>query len=131
MEAADSSAQVLIVGAGPVGQLAALLLSYHGIGSMLIDRRLTTLSAPKAHAINARTLEICDSIGVSAERLRELGANANEGGEVRFVGTLTGTEFGCLPYERQDEDWNSQQYGCRQPHQRFGVGSIQPHQYPR
>jgi 2-polyprenyl-6-methoxyphenol hydroxylase-like FAD-dependent oxidoreductase len=103
VEAVDSSAQVLIVGAGPVGQLAALLLSYHGIGSMLIDKRLTTLSAPKAHAINARTLEICDSIGVSAERLRELGANANDGGEVRFMGTLTGPEFGCLPYERQDE----------------------------
>ena len=26
-----------------------------------------------------------------------------EGGDVRFVGTLTGTEFGSLPYERQDE----------------------------
>ncbi len=99
----ESSAQVLIVGAGPVGQLAALLLSYHGIGSTLIDKRLTALSAPKAHAINARTLEICDSIGVSAERLRQLGASANEGGAVRFMGMLTGTEFGCLPYERQDE----------------------------
>jgi len=95
--------QVLIVGAGPVGQLAALLLSRHGIDSVLIDKRKATLSAPKAHAINARTLEICDSIGVSAARLRQLGASANEGGEVRFVGTLTGSEFGCLPYERQDE----------------------------
>lgn len=103
MEADNNSAQVLIVGAGPVGQLAALLLSHHQIDSMLIDKRLATLSAPKAHAINARTLEICDSIGVGAERLRELGANANEGGEVRFVATLTGTEFGVLPYERQDE----------------------------
>ena len=95
--------QVLIVGAGPVGQLAALLLSRHGIDSVLIDKHKATLSAPKAHAINARTLEICDSIGVSAARLRQLGASANEGGEVRFVGTLTGSEFGCLPYERQDE----------------------------
>ncbi len=100
---ADNAARVLIVGAGPVGQLAALLLAQHGFGSVLIDKRTKTLSAPKAHAINARTLEICDSIGVSAERLRQLGASANEGGEVRFVGTLTGTEFGCLPYERQDE----------------------------
>ncbi|MEK9870001.1 MAG: FAD-dependent monooxygenase [Gammaproteobacteria bacterium] len=103
MNDSSDSPRVLIVGAGPVGQLAALLLAHHGVGSMLIDKRMTTLSAPKAHAINARTLEICDSIGVSATRLRELGASANEGGEVRFVGTLTGTEFGCLPYERQDE----------------------------
>ncbi len=104
MESDQSSARVLIVGAGPVGQLAALLLSYHGIGSVLIDKRVKSLSAPKAHAINGRTLEICESIGVRAKRLRELGASANEGGEVRFVGTLTGPEFGCLPYERQDED---------------------------
>ena len=32
-----------------------------------------------------------------------MGASANEGGEVRFVGTLTGPEFGVLPYERQDD----------------------------
>ena len=97
MELAHSSARVLIVGAGPVGQLAALLLSYHGIDSMLIDKRMKTLSAPKAHAVNARTLEICESIGVSAEHLRSLGADAKEGGKVRFVGTLTGQEFGRLP----------------------------------
>ncbi len=97
------SPQVLIVGAGPVGQLAALLLSCHGVPSMLVDKRQTTLTAPKAHAVNARTLEICESIGVSATRLRALGAAANDGGHVRFVGTLTGPEFGCLPYERQDD----------------------------
>jgi 2-polyprenyl-6-methoxyphenol hydroxylase-like FAD-dependent oxidoreductase len=93
---------VLIVGAGPVGQLAALLLSYHGIPSLLVDKRLALLTAPKAHAVNPRTLEICDSIGVSAERLRLLGADANDAGDVRFVGTLSGPEFGSLPYERQD-----------------------------
>ena len=103
MNTTHSSPRVLIVGAGPVGQLAALLLSHHSVPSMLIDKRRTTLTAPKAHAVNARTLEICDSIGISAERLRALGSSANEGGEVRFVGTLTGPEFGCLPYERQDE----------------------------
>lgn len=104
MKTVELSPKVLIVGAGPVGQLAALLLSDSGISSMLIDKHLAAQSAPKAHAINARTLEICDSIGVSAARLRELGASANEGGDVWFVGTLAGPEFGCLPYERQDED---------------------------
>jgi len=94
---------VLIVGAGPVGQLAALMLADHGIPVKLVDKRRTTLSAPKAHAVNPRTLEICESLGVSATHLRELGASANDGGEVRFVGTLTGPEFGVLPYERQDE----------------------------
>jgi len=59
--------------------------------------------APKAHAVNPRTLEICESIGVSADGIRALGANANDAGYVRFVGTLCGMEFGSLPYERQDE----------------------------
>lgn len=99
----ESEQKVLIVGAGPVGQMAALMFAQQGISSRLIDRRAMMLTAPKAHAVNARTLEICESVGVSAKRLRALGAAANEGGEVRFVSTLTGTEFGCLPYERQDE----------------------------
>jgi 2-polyprenyl-6-methoxyphenol hydroxylase-like FAD-dependent oxidoreductase len=86
-----------------VGQLAALMLSQHGISPMLIDKRLATLTAPKAHAVNARTLEICESLGVSAEKLRDIGASANDGGHVRFMGTLTGVEFGALPYERQDD----------------------------
>lgn len=96
-------APVLIVGAGPVGQLAALLLSHHNVRTHLIDRRETRLLAPKAHAVNPRTLEICDALGVSAEALRRKGAQANDAGHVRFVGTLTGPEFGALPYERQDD----------------------------
>ena len=95
---------VLIVGAGPVGQLAALLLSRHGIASRLVDRRREPSTAPKAHAVNPRTLEICDSVGVPAARLRAAGASANDAGWVRFVGTLAGPEFGVLPYERQDDD---------------------------
>ncbi len=94
---------VLIAGAGPVGQIAALLLARTGIASRLIDRRLEPLLAPKAHAVNPRTLEICESVGVAAEALRAAGASANDGGHVRFVGTLTGPEFGSLPYERQDD----------------------------
>lgn len=95
--------RILIVGAGPVGQLAALLLARQGIASLLIDRRSSAASAPKAHAVNPRTLEICDSVGVSAEALRAQGASANDAGFVRFVGTLSGPEFGVLPYERQDD----------------------------
>jgi 2,4-dichlorophenol 6-monooxygenase len=94
---------VLVVGAGPVGCLAALLLARQGIASRLVDRRPRPASAPKAHAVNPRTLEICESAGVSAAALRRAGANANDAGFVRFMGTLAGPEFGALPYERQDD----------------------------
>ncbi|MEP2828797.1 FAD-dependent monooxygenase [Parvibaculum sp.] len=94
---------VLVVGAGPVGCLAALLLARQGIVSHLVDRRPLPSSAPRAHAVNPRTLEICESIGVSAAALRRAGASANDAGFVRFMGTLSGPEFGSLPYERQDD----------------------------
>jgi len=96
--------QVLIVGAGPVGQMAALLLARQGVQSIIVDRRETRLTAPKAHAVNSRTLEICESVGVSAEKIRSTGAPADEAGWVRFASTLTGTHFGHLPYERQQDD---------------------------
>lgn len=98
-----SRVPVLIAGAGPVGQLAALLLARQGIASRLIDRRRAPLTAPRAHAVNPRTLEICASVGVPAEALRRQGASANDAGWVRFADTLTGPEFGALPYERQDD----------------------------
>ncbi|MGV8995800.1 MAG: FAD-dependent monooxygenase [Parvibaculaceae bacterium] len=95
--------RVLIVGAGPVGLVAALSLAKAGVPSLLIDRHETPVSAPKAHAVNPRTLEICDALGVSAASLRETGASANDAGHVRFMGRLSGPEFGALPYERQDD----------------------------
>jgi len=96
--------QVLIVGAGPVGQMAAILLARQGVQSIIVDRRETRLTAPKAHAVNSRTLEICEAAGVSAEKIRSTGAPADEAGWVQFVSRLTGTKFGHLPYERQQED---------------------------
>ncbi|MDV7244338.1 MULTISPECIES: FAD-dependent monooxygenase [Rhodococcus] len=51
-------APVVIVGAGPAGATAALLLAARGIPSVVIERRTTPLFHPAAHVINARTLEI-------------------------------------------------------------------------
>ena len=95
---------VLVVGAGPVGQLTALALARHGIRSLLVDRRTERSLAPRAHAVNPRTLEICDRLGVPGETLRSIGAPPAAAGWVRFTTSLTGTEFGHLPYERQQDD---------------------------
>ena len=56
--------QVLIVGAGPAGMVCALSLAQAGIRCVLVDKRLERLAAPKAHAVNPRTLEICERLGV-------------------------------------------------------------------
>ncbi|MEM9743250.1 MAG: FAD-dependent monooxygenase [Pseudomonadota bacterium] len=95
---------VLIIGAGPVGLLAALSLARNGVACVLADKRVERSAAPRAHAVNARTLEICDRLGLSALRVRSQGARADHAGWVRFRQSLTGAEFGHLPYERQQDD---------------------------
>jgi putative polyketide hydroxylase len=55
---------VLIVGAGPVGLSASILLSRLGIGSRLVERRKSTSIHPKARNINMRTMEIFRQCGV-------------------------------------------------------------------
>jgi 2-polyprenyl-6-methoxyphenol hydroxylase-like FAD-dependent oxidoreductase len=59
-----NSVPVLIVGAGPVGLTASILLSRLGIASRLVERRRSTSIHPKARNINMRTMEIFRQCGV-------------------------------------------------------------------
>ena len=93
----------LVVGAGPVGLMTAILLARQGLRSIVIERFKTRHGAPKAHALNPRTLEICRSAGFDMEALKSGATPAADGGWVRFVTTLAGEEIGVMPYERQDE----------------------------
>jgi putative polyketide hydroxylase len=44
---------VLIVGAGPVGMMSALLLARQGVRSVLIERRKELTAHPKGRGFNA------------------------------------------------------------------------------
>ncbi len=55
---------VLIVGGGPVGLCAAILLSHHGIPSLLVERHDATARYPKARFVNARSMEIFRQCGL-------------------------------------------------------------------
>ena len=55
---------VLISGGGPVGLTASLLLSRHGVRSLLVERHPGTALTPKARGINARTMEIFRQYGI-------------------------------------------------------------------
>jgi 2-polyprenyl-6-methoxyphenol hydroxylase-like FAD-dependent oxidoreductase len=89
---------VLVVGGGPVGLVMALLLAQHGRRSIVFERRPPReSSAPKAHVLNPRSLEICRALGVDVTAMRRMAPHADHANCARFMTTLTGTEFGRLP----------------------------------
>lgn len=94
---------VLVVGAGPVGLTASLLLSRHGIRHLIVDRRDGPHRAPQAHVVNPRTLEVFRQLGLDVARLRRLATPREDGGHVSWSTTLAGEELGRMPYERQDD----------------------------
>jgi 2-polyprenyl-6-methoxyphenol hydroxylase-like FAD-dependent oxidoreductase len=102
-DAPSGSAPVLVVGGGPVGMLTALLLARRGVPSLLVDRYATRLEAPKAHVINPRSLEVLRAAGLDIHELREMAAPPEDDHCVRYLTSLTGAEFGRLPFEPQDE----------------------------
>ena len=57
--------EVLVVGAGPVGLVAALFLQHYGVRVQIIDKRERTTQLSYALAIHPRTLRILDEIGLS------------------------------------------------------------------
>jgi 2-polyprenyl-6-methoxyphenol hydroxylase-like FAD-dependent oxidoreductase len=66
METAD---RPLIVGAGPVGLAAALFLAEKGIGTRLVDMNHQPSRQSKALAVNPRTLEILEAVGLTQRML--------------------------------------------------------------
>jgi 2,4-dichlorophenol 6-monooxygenase len=96
---------VMIAGGGPVGLTMALLLASQGIMSTIVERRPPRASsAPKAHVVNPRSLEIFRSIGIDLEALRRTGASRRDAEVSRFMTRLAGTELGHLPLDVPDQD---------------------------
>ena len=72
---------VLIVGAGPVGLSAAILLARLGVRSLLVERHPSTTDHPKSRAVLTRTMEVLRPWGVE-EAFR---AQALPSGSFRFI----------------------------------------------
>jgi putative polyketide hydroxylase len=91
---------VLIVGAGPVGLSAAILLARLGIRSLVIERHPSTTDHPKARGFFTRTMEILRPWDVEVQ----IRANALPSGAFRFiwVDSLAGREIGRVEPQRRD-----------------------------
>jgi 2,4-dichlorophenol 6-monooxygenase len=94
---------VLIVGAGPVGLMSALLLRRLGADALVLERRDGAKRAPAAHVVNARTLEICRQVGVDMDAIARAAKSPADAGATYWVTKLGGEVLGRLPFERQDE----------------------------
>lgn len=98
--AASAAGPVLIVGGGPVGLMMAILLARQGQTSIVFEKKLPReSSAPKAHVLNPRSLEICRAMGIDVDAMREISGHTDIGNCARFMSTLNGSEFGRLSFE--------------------------------
>jgi putative polyketide hydroxylase len=83
---------VLISGGGPVGLTASLLLSRHGVRSLLVERHPSTALTPKARGINARTMEVFRQCGIDAA-VRAAGLQEGRLGLIVWTESLAGEEI--------------------------------------
>ncbi|HIF09569.1 MAG TPA: hypothetical protein EYQ81_06790, partial [Sneathiellales bacterium] len=84
---------VLIVGGGPVGLSMSVMLSRHGISSMLVEKSSSTTYHPRARSINTRTLEIFRQWGIEKD-LRAVSLPPAWSKEMIYTTNLSGPEIG-------------------------------------
>src|SRR5215475_1646719 len=63
---ANTETDVLIIGAGPTGLVLALWLTHLGVRVRIIDKMAQPGTTSRALAVQARTLELYDQIGLGS-----------------------------------------------------------------
>lgn len=86
---------ILISGAGPAGLVSALLLARLGIHCIIIERNAKTDEHPKAHELNARSVEILREIRITEEDLNQEASPLEDGSRILFCRTIK-EEFGRI-----------------------------------
>jgi 2-polyprenyl-6-methoxyphenol hydroxylase-like FAD-dependent oxidoreductase len=96
-------AQVLIVGAGPVGLTLAMDLAWRGIDVIVAERRRAGESpSVKCSQISARSMEVFRRLGI-ATKLREAGLPKDYPNDVVSCTRVTGIELSRVPIPSRAE----------------------------
>jgi len=100
-------ADVIIVGAGPVGLTAAIDLNARGISAIVLESR-AFLEPPsvKCNHVSARTMERFRRLGVAA-KVRNAGLPADYPQDISFRTVLTGTELGRIRIPARKDRYTS------------------------
>jgi 2-polyprenyl-6-methoxyphenol hydroxylase-like FAD-dependent oxidoreductase len=89
----ENEADVLIVGAGPVGLTLAIDLAWRGIDVTVVETRARAEPPePKCNHVAARTMEIFRRLGV-AGKVRDAGLPADYPHDISYRTTFTGQEL--------------------------------------
>jgi 2,4-dichlorophenol 6-monooxygenase len=86
---------VLVVGSGPAGGAAALLLSTYGVANMMVTKYGRLADTPRAHITNQRTMEVLRDAGVEDQVIAQATPQHLMGDTV-FCSSLAGEELGRL-----------------------------------
>ncbi len=86
-------APVLIVGGGPVGLTASVLLARLGVPSLLVERRPGVTEHPRSRLINTRTVEVLRSCGLESA-FEEISLPKAWRQQVIYTTSLAGKELG-------------------------------------
>ncbi|UKY53847.1 FAD-dependent oxidoreductase [Streptomyces inhibens] len=113
MEATDAfDTDVLVVGSGPAGGSAALLLATYGIRTLLVTKYGWLANTPRAHITNQRTMEVLRDLGVDTEAAAA-GSPAELMGDTVLCTALAGEEIGRI------RSWGTGPYAATE----YGAGS--------
>lgn len=104
---ASLDADVIVVGAGPVGLIAALDLANRGLTCIVVERNpFLTVPSVKCNHVASRTMERLRGLGL-AEEVRNSGLPADHPHDIAFRTTLTGTELGRIPIPARRDRYTS------------------------